>query len=158
MEWLELFGHDLASAPSISANRCPGGPEKLRLYAWENYVYAERFAIVLNQRLYSDQWVVTEFDQPLPESTALAPLTIIRSRLGSGWLFELFPAACDRIRKAFPSVAIRRTVFYTNTDYAAFWTDMTTALTGLTPEQLKTLGGAHVYARSTAFLCAVPMP
>jgi len=159
---LRQNGLDLAKLPRVPEP----GTNRRWLYAWTTRDQAQRFADELNQQRQDPVWNVVEVNAPVSEGP-LGPLVIQLVRQGDGLTFGLHPLSRALIRSAFPKAVSATT--YATLDTAAWYVFRKTkgnlgklvaeigpSLTGLTGEQLETLGYAVVDADSQKTLVFVP--
>jgi hypothetical protein len=144
---LEESGIDLSQVPRTQE---PGTGHRW-LYVWNDRTFAERFRRELSTRTRDPSWEVYEFDQPQEEVGPLAPLDIVAEHTSDGTVFRLAPTSQERIMRSFPNAHLTGEVFWGTErqrthehDRGPIWDQVASTLTGLSAEQLETLGGYRI--------------
>jgi hypothetical protein len=159
---LRQRGVDLGRLPRVPEP----GTNKRWLYLWKTQADAQAFADELKQQSGDPAWQVVPVNAPASEGP-LGPILIQMVRQADGLTFGLHPLSRAMIRSAFPNAVSSTT--YASIDPAS-WEDfrkkkgglanlvrqLAPNLTGLTQEQLETLGYAVVDADTSETLVFVP--
>ncbi len=146
---LEKHGIDWSNAPRVPE---PGTPNRW-LYVWANQADAEKFCEDLKEETRDNKWYVREL--PSDTETSAGPLTrvlIFMRRHSLGADFSLHPHSKAFIHRRFPqsrpvsSISIEwNTKSDFEQEHGPIWDHIAVVLTGLSLEQLATLGGYQVY-------------
>jgi hypothetical protein len=159
---LRKRGLDLGKLPRVPEP----GTNRRWLYVWDQQAEAQAFAKALKKDTGDGEWAVVEVNNPSSEGP-LGPIVIQLVREGSGLTFALHTLSRALIRSAFPD-AVAATTFATLTISA--WNEfrktkgelgdlvreIVPVLTGLTREQLESLGYAVVDTNSDQTLIFRP--
>jgi hypothetical protein len=94
------------------------------LHVWENRDDAEKFALQLRRATRNPSWEVYELVPPTPATEVAAddsgPIVILVGRQSDGNTYDLHPRSVKRLRKKFPRIPIKPSVFVgreTQTNY-----------------------------------------
>jgi len=147
---LEEIGVDVANVPRIPEP----GTNRRWLYSWERKKEAEGFASELRRRTRDNSWDVYPFESEGEARGPVAPLDIyqVRGDDGQGFMYYLTPASRERILRAYPHTRPYPNVTISEKDlegirqrHGDFWWDQVRILlTGLTREQVLSLGGYRI--------------
>ncbi len=142
---LRQNGVDLGKAPRVP----DPATERRWLYVWQDEAEAKAFARELTKRTGKPAWKVVEVNDQ-PSEGPLGPLHIQLARRGDGLHFGVHPLSLALIQSAFPGTLGVTDIFIdTETWYAFLKTKgdlkdfvgkIAPVLTGLTVEQLESLG------------------
>ena len=159
---LRQRGVDLGKLPRVPEP----GTNRRWLYVWNAQPEAQAFADDLKERTGDSAWEVVEVNAPATEGP-LGPVIVQMVRQADGLTFGLHPLSRAMIRSAFPGAVGAAT--YTSIDTANWYDfrktkgdlselvrEIAPGLTGLSPEQLTTLGYAVVDADTNETLVFVP--
>ena len=147
---LEEIGVDVANVPRVPE------PEtgKRWLYTWQRKEEAEAFARELTLRTRDGSWRVFPFKIEDEARGPVAPLDIyqVRTAEDQGVMYYLAPASRERIIKAYPHTRLYPSVTISQKDLEGikqqhgdiWWGQVRILLTGLTQEQVLSLGGYRV--------------
>jgi hypothetical protein len=127
------------------------------LHVWENRDEAEKFAAHLRKETRNPSWEVYELVPPTPETQVAAedrgPIVILVGRQSDGNTYELHPNSLKLLRKKFPRIKMKPSVFVgreTQADYEenagnSMYDQVVTLLTGLDVTRvLDSFGGYRV--------------
>ncbi len=124
------------------------------LHAWDNRDDAERFATRLRKETHNPDWEVYEFSEPRPlggDPDGQGPIDVLVGRQSNGWTYALHPNSLQVIRKHFPAVHPRPSIFLgrdAQSDYEVAsgtrYDQIAVLLTGLSLEELAELGGYRI--------------
>jgi hypothetical protein len=145
----------LLDAQGIDVARSPRVPEpetgKRWLFAWDDPAEAERFARELRSRTGNEQWAVRPCEDKWVRTEPLDHLVIYVSRQSGGATFRLQTESKLLVRTKAPRSRLLSTVYVGDeglSDLEAapdtLWGQVAIMLTGLTEEQLATVGGFRI--------------
>ncbi len=158
---LRQQGVDLGRLPRV----LEPGTGRRWLYVWDNEAKAQAFANELKKRTGDSAWEVIPVNAP-PSEGPMGPVLIQLARRGDGLIFAIHPLSRAMIQSAFPDVFGVNTVSIDTERWYDFRKTRGTlpdmvrqiapTLTGLTSEQLETLGYAVIDDQSDDTLVFVP--
>jgi hypothetical protein len=123
-------------------------------HVWDNREDAERFGIRLRKESGNPDWEVYEFSEPRTlggDGEGRGPIDILVGRQSNGRTYGLHPNSFKVVRKRFPTIHPRSSVFMGLDSSSAFegangttFDQIAALLTGLSPEKLAELGGYRI--------------
>ncbi len=141
------------------------GTKRRWLYVWDTQTKAQAFADEMKKCTGDPAWEVVPVDAP-PSEGPMGPILIQLARRGDGLVFALHSLSLALIRSAYPkafgvnSVAIDTQRWYdfrkTQGNLADLVRQIAPSLTGLSIEELETLGYAVIDDQSEETLVFVP--
>jgi hypothetical protein len=146
---LEDIGVDVANVPRVAEP----GTHRRWLYTWRRKEEAEGFALELKRRTRDGSWQVRQFKVEEEDRGPVAPLDIYQVRKeDQGFMYYLAPVSRGRIIKAYPHAKLYPNITISHEDLEAikqqhcdiWWHQVRILLTGLTKEQVLSLGGYRV--------------
>jgi hypothetical protein len=146
---LEDIGVDVANVPRVPEP----GTHRRWLYTWQRKTEAEAFARELKRRTGDGSWHVHQFKIEEEDRGPVAPLDIYQVREeDQGVMYYLAPASRARVIRAYPHTRLDASVTISKEDLERikqqhgdiWWNQMRILLTGLTKEQVLSLGGYRV--------------
>jgi len=151
---LEDVGVDLSNVPRTLE------PETNRhwLYTWKREDEARRFAGELKRRTRDNSWYVYAFEAEVEERGPVAPIDVYATQDSEGINYVLSPTSRERIIRDFPHTKLYPSLFLstgTQQDIVRqhgdhWWRQVCKMLTGLTEEQVDSLGGYRIFQPSGA--------
>lgn len=151
---LEDVGIDLSNVPRTAEP----GTNRRWLYTWKKKEEADSFAGELKRRTRDNSWYVHPFEAEGEQRGPVAPIDIYTTQDPQGFTYALSPTSRERIIVAFPHTKLYPSLFLstgTQQDIVRqhgdnWWDQVCKLLTGLTEEQVHSLGGYRIFQPSGA--------
>jgi hypothetical protein len=145
---MEDVGIDVSNSPRVPEP----GTNRRWLYAWTSREEAQRFARELGIRTHDTTWDIRELNTEAEARGPVAPLDIVSVHGAEGITYYLTPRSRARVLKAYPHLRLSASLFLANERQENivrnhgpnWWAHVCKLLTGLTDEQIRSLGGYRV--------------